>query len=294
MQRFKVYLMHNLLEFLTKYYHWFIFILLECISVSMIFSYNSYQNSSWVTSANVVSGKVYEVNSNVEQFFSLVKNNEKLTQRNLYLEQQVKMLSEQLTKQTGDSTFMNMAEVKMLEHYNVMPAKVVSNSIADGNNLITIDKGEADGVHRDMGVASGTGVVGIVYQTTQHYSVVIPLLNERSNISCKIDGRGYFGSLKWLGKDSRYAFLDDIPRHAHFKLYDKVVTSGYSSVFPEGVQVGRILHVYNSPDGVSYRCMVELSTDFSRLRDVCVIDDKMMNERLEVIRAARDSLTTNK
>lgn len=282
--------MNNLLDFLSRHYHWFLFILLEVISVVLLFQYNAYQGSVWVSSSNVVTGKMYEANASVEQFFSLVKVNEQLTSRNLYLEQQVQTLSSQIFKQAGDSSFMQMAGVKLLEHYHIIPAKVVSNSLVDTDNLITIDKGEADGVRKDMGVACGTGIVGIVYTAGQHYSVVIPILNSHSSISCTIQKRGYFGYLRWGGKDPRHAFLDDIPRHAHFRLYDKVVTSGYSSVFPPGVQVGKIIHVYNSPDGLSYRCMVELSTDFGNLRDVCVIDDTMMRERLDILRAAQDSM----
>ena len=83
-------------------------------------------------------------------------------------------------------------------------------------------------------------------------------------------------------------------RHAHFRLYDKVVTSGYSSVFPKGVMVGKILHVYNSPDGLSYRLMVELSTDFGNLRNVCVIDDKALRERINILRSAEDSIRMKK
>jgi rod shape-determining protein MreC len=56
--------------------------------------------------------------------------------------------------------------------------------------------------------------------------------------------------------------------------------------------VGKILHVYNSADGLSYRLEVELSTDFGLLRDVCVIDDAIMKQRLELLRAAQDSLKT--
>ncbi len=167
---------------------------------------------------------------------------------------------------------------------------MVGNCVYRRDNLITIDKGTADGVEKDMGVACGNGVVGIVYMAASHYSVVIPVLNSNSSISCQIKGRGYFGYLRWTGGTSRLAYVEDIPRHAHFKLYEMVETSGHSSVFPPGILVGKILHVYNSADGLSYRLQVELSTDFGNLRDVCVIDNKPMVERLEVLRAAQDSL----
>lgn len=285
--------MNNLIEFLAKYNHWLLFLLLEVVSFVLLFRYNSYQGSVWFSSANVVAGKLYEWDSKVETFFSLTKVNQELTQRNLYLEQQVNALNDRLAKTTGDSTFLKSSQMELLRNYRLMPAKVISNSLTRSDNMITIDKGEADGVRKDMGVVCGMGVVGIVYLTSEHYAVVIPVLNTSSNISVSIAGRGYFGYLHWTGGSTRIAYVDDIPRHAHFRLYDKVVTSGYSSVFPPGVLAGKIIHVYNSSDGLSYRLMVELSTDFASLRDVCVVDNAPMEERMKVLHAAEDSIKAN-
>lgn len=285
--------MRNLLEFLAKYNHWFVFLILEVVSMVLLFQYNSYQGSAWFSSANAVTGKLYEWDANVETFFSLTKVNQELTQRNAYLEQEVQKLSDSLVSVTKDSSIYHRDQFALLRNYRLIPAKVVANSVDKPGNLMTIDKGSADGIHKDMGVISGTGVVGIVYLVAEHYAIVIPVLNTKSNISCMIQNRGYFGYLRWKGGVSDLAYLEEVPRHAHFKLGDYVVTSGYSAVFPPGVRVGRILHVFNSVDGLSYRVQLRLSTDFARLRDVCVIDDTAMKERLEIMRAAQDSIETN-
>lgn len=285
--------MRNLLEFLAKYNHWFVFQILEVVSMVLLFQYNSYQGSAWFSSANAVTGKLYEWDANVETFFSLTKVNQELTQRNAYLEQEVQKLSDSLVSVTKDSSIYHRDQFALLRNYRLIPAKVVANSIDKPGNLMTIDKGSADGIHKDMGVISGMGVVGIVYLVAEHYAIVIPVLNTKSNISCMIQNRGYFGYLRWKGGVSDLAYLEEVPRHAHFKLGDYVVTSGYSAVFPPGVRVGRILHVFNSADGLSYRVQLRLSTDFARLRDVCVIDDAAMKERLEIMRAAQDSIETN-
>ncbi len=285
--------MRNLLEFLAKYNHWFVFLILEVVSMVLLFQYNSYQGSAWFSSANAVTGKLYEWDVNVETFFSLTKVNQELTQRNAYLEQEVQKLSDSLVSVTKDSSIYHRDQFALLRNYRLIPAKVVANSVDKPGNLMTIDKGSADGIHKDMGVISGTGVVGIVYLVAEHYAIVIPVLNTKSNISCMIQNRGYFGYLRWKGGVSDLAYLEEVPRHAHFKLGDYVVTSGYSAVFPPGVRVGRILHVFNSADGLSYRVQLRLSTDFARLRDVCVIDDAAMKERLEIMRAAQDSIATN-
>ena len=285
--------MRNLLEFLAKYNHWFVFLILEVVSMVLLFQYNSYQGSAWFSSANAVTGKLYEWDANVETFFSLTKVNQELTQRNAYLEQEVQKLSDSLVSVTKDSSIYHRDQFALLRNYRLIPAKVVANSIDNPGNLMTIDKGSADGIRKDMGVISGTGVVGIVYLVAEHYAIVIPVLNTKSNISCMIQNRGYFGYLRWKGGVSDLAYLEEVPRHAHFKLGDYVVTSGYSAVFPPGVRVGRILHVFNSADGLSYRVQLRLSTDFARLRDVCVIDDTAMKERLEIMRAAQDSIESN-
>ena len=285
--------MRNLLEFLAKYNHWFVFLILEVVSMVLLFQYNSYQGSAWFSSANAVTGKLYEWDANVETFFSLTKVNQELTQRNAYLEQEVQKLSDSLVSVTKDSSIYHRDQFALLRNYRLIPAKVVANSVDKPGNLMTIDKGSADGLLQGMGVISGTGVVGIVYLVAEHYAIVIPVLNTKSNISCMIQNRGYFGYLRWKGGVSDLAYLEEVPRHAHFKLGDYVVTSGYSAVFPPGVRVGRILHVFNSADGLSYRVQLRLSTDFARLRDVCVIDDAAMKERLEIMRAAQDSIATN-
>ena len=284
--------MRNLLEFLARYNHWLLFVLLEVIGVVLLFQYNSYQGSVWFSSANAVTGKVYEWDSAVESYFSLSGVNSQLTQRNAFLEQQVRMLDDSIARLTRsqEAAVTRLSSMVPFQGCRLIPAKVVANMVNRYDNLITIDKGSSDGVKRDMGVVCGMGVVGIVYLVSEHYSIVIPALNSHSNISCTIQRRGYFGYLRWRGGSSQLAYLEDVPRHAHFKLGDNVVTSGYSSVFPPGVMVGKVLHVFNSADGLSYRVQVKLSTDFARLRDVCLVDDSALQERIDLMRAAQDSI----
>lgn len=282
--------MRNLIAFLTKYNHWFVFVLLEVLSLVLLFRFNSYQGSVWFSTANAMAGKVYEASSEVTSFFALTKVNEQLTQRNLYLEREAQQLRELLADAKIDSNRVATTRLDVLRDTKLFPAKVITNSIAEADNFITINKGAADGIRPDMGVASGNGIVGVVYMVSEHYSIIIPVLSTHSAISCSIAGRGYFGYLHRMTGRTDVAFVDDIPRHARFRLGDKIVTSGYSSIFPPGLMVGTVEHVYNSPDGLSYRLMVRLSTDFSTLRDVCVIDNAPMLEQMRLYQAATDSL----
>ena len=284
--------MRNLLDFLYKYHHWLVFILLEVVSVVLLFQYNSYQGSVWFSSASAVAGKVYEQESKMTAYLSMAKENEELTMRNLYQERQLDQLRRLYAEATKDTTAAELKELEFLSQYKLIQAKVVENSIHKLENLITIDKGRKDGVEPDMGVACGNGIVGVVYLVSDHYSVVISALNAASSrISCAIRGRGYFGYLHWYGGDPSVAYVEDVPRHAKFKLGEWMVTSGFSSIFPSGVQVGKIEQVYNSSDGLSYKLKVRLSTDFGNVRDVVVISDKSIAERAALMQAARDSIS---
>lgn len=270
--------MQNLLEFLIKNKHWFLFIVLELLSVVLLFRFNSYQGSVYFTSASYVAGCVNEAEAEVLQFFHLKEVNAELSTENHKLQREVATLKDRLLKVTHDTTYIEVRQAEILDGYSMVGAKIVSNSVSRNNNFITIDKGEKDGVKAEQGVVSSNGIVGIVYRVSDHYSLVMPVVNSKSNISCRIRGRNYFGCLHWEGGSPRMAVLDDIPRHAHFKVGDMIETSGYSSVFPEGLLVGQVCHIGNSRDGLSYRLSVRLSTNFSNLRDVNVIVSNNVNE----------------
>ncbi|MCD8317679.1 MAG: rod shape-determining protein MreC [Paraprevotella sp.] len=271
--------MRDLLDFLKKYSYWFLFLVLEGISLFLLFRFNLYQGSVWFTSANTVSGQVLKWESAALSYVALGKQNRDLVRENIVLEQRVKALSELLDRAEHDSTYAEKRQASLLADFGMVNAEVVNNSVNRRNNYLTIDKGELDGVRPEMGVVCGTGIVGIVYLTTPHYAIVMPVLNGKSNISCALRGTDYFGYLRWEGTHPLHASLGDIPRHAHVKEGMTVETSGFSAVFPAGLFVGKVHKVENSDDGLSYKLDVNLGTDFSRLRDVCVLT---MPNRVEI------------
>lgn len=282
--------MQNLIAFFTKNFHWLLFLFLELVCVVLLFRYNSYQGSVWVSSANAVIGKVYEWKSDVEQFFSLEERARRLTDENIALQRQLNQVREELLDLKGDTAVFDSVAQEVISDLHLLPAKVVSNSLRRPDNLLTVDRGRNDGVMPDMGVVSGTGLVGVVYMAGEHYSVVMPLLNVHSRVSCAIRNHGYFGYMSWDGSSTTDAFMEDVPRHAQFKTGEWVETSGYSDIFPPGITIGQITAIGNSADGLSYRLRVKLNTNFSTLREVSIITDNTFPERLQLLKAARDSM----
>ena len=253
----------------------------------MLFRFNAYQGSVWFTQANAVAGKVLDYEAKLLQFIHLKDLNVQLTQNILQLQQENDSIRTLLAQLTQDSSYTQKVQTELLADEKLIPAHIISNSIKQKDNYITLDKGSKDGIRTEMGVVSGTGIVGITYLVSNHFSVVLPILNTHSNISCRLRGTNYFGSLKWSGGSPLQAYMDDIPRHARCKIGDVVETSGFSSVFPAGIFVGKVIQINNSKDGLSYRLEVQLSTDLAKIRDVCIVSNSRQAELDSLQRQAK-------
>ena len=183
--------MRNLLNFLMKYDYWLLFILLEAVSFTLLFRFNSYQGSVFFTSANRVVGRVDETVNGITSYFGLKSINRDLVNRNVELELEVKRLNDALKAYEKDTLVQRQLQHEASGMYTVVPARVVNNSVTRSDNFITIDKGRVDSVYAEMGVLSGNSIVGIVYQASAHYALVLPILNSKSSISCKIRRTDY-------------------------------------------------------------------------------------------------------
>ncbi len=263
--------MQSYLDWLSRYSHWLVLLVLEGICLWLLVSFNRYQGSVWFSGANRIAGQVAEWQSAVLWYIDLGERNRELSLRNLQLEQELEVLRTEVAHLTHDSTYTERTLAQHLRETPMLHARVVYNSVHMRDNYLTIDRGSADGVMPKMGVVSGTGIVGIVSHVAEHYSVVMSVLNSKSGISCRIRGTNYFGYLHWQGGGVLNATLDDVPRHASCRVGDVVETSGFSNVFPEGIFVGRVRQVRDSKDALSYQLQVQLSTDLANLRDVSVV-----------------------
>lgn len=264
--------MQILLDFLRRYNYLFLFVALEIISITLLVQFNRYQGSVWLTGANDVAARVNRLYADADSYFRLRTLNTQLSDENIRLQQEVEALYSTLKDLQPDSSFTAQRVRQQLAGYRLISAHVVSNKVArSSEGYLVIDRGEQDGVRSEMGVVSGGGVVGIVYLVNAHHSLVIPVTNSKSSISCRVRGQNYFGYLQWDGASTRMAYVDDIPRYAKARKGSVVETSGYSSVFPPGIFVGRVHHVSNSSDGQSYRLDVVLGNDLGNLRDVSVV-----------------------
>ena len=280
--------MNNLLNFFVKHSAWFIFAFYVILSLVLLFKDNPFQQSVYLTSANRVSAAVYKAFNGVTSYFHLHDINESLQQRNAALEMEVIELREQLAGLELLSP--DSLRQPALRQYTFVMAHVISNSIAQPNNYITIDRGHIDGISPEMGVIDQNGVVGIVNVVGPHAARVISLLNPHMRLSCKLRNSGFYGSLVWDGKSPQFAVLEELPKHLTYHKGDTIVTSGYS-VFPEGIIVGTVEGLARGMSDSFVSLRVRLTTNFSQLSNVRVITNSM-KEQIDALRRAEQGIDT--
>ena len=289
--------MRKLFEFIVAKRHWILFIFCEIISFLLIFSNNAFQRNTMLSSANVITGSISSISASITSYFDLQKVNQLLLERNSLLEMEVIRLNEQLNKKALDSIsfrqvflndtvfFDNLSSENYA--YEYIPAYVVNNSTTYINNHITINKGYRDGIRPDMGVVSPHGVVGIVTNVNEQFSVVMSLLHVKLKVHSKVLNTNFSGPLSWKGRNPKYAYLEQLPTHATFSIGDTIVTSGYSAIFPPGVMVGLVESFDKGNDDNFYSLKVRLSTDFQSLNALCVIDNSLQKEQKTIEQEAR-------
>lgn len=258
--------MQSLLKILLRYSNFLVFIALEVAAFLLIYFNNAYPRSSLFSTANDVIAWQYEQISEIRGYFGLRSQNERLAAENAALRNQI----------------CSMDSTRNSETNYYLPAKAVQMTTNRLQNYLTINRGSKDGIRIGQGVRNEEGAVGIVRTVGRNYSVVLPIISTEMNLSCRFTKNDYLGTLKWDGKDNRFAQLTDVASHMVVNPGDTIVTSGLSPVFPEGIPVG-IVENSILKEGESYhRIQVRLSTNFKRLKYLEVVQNAAQDELEEL------------
>ena len=273
--------MRTLIRFLLAFKTLFLFLFLEVISLIFIIEHNHFQRSRFLNSSNIVIGEIYRISNSVSEYFRLKTINDNLAKENTELKGRLHAYENELNFIKQDSNYQARKSRAFEKNYTFITAKVINASSNRYKNYVTLDKGAKDGIRLEMGVISESGVVGIVSSVSDHFSVVLPVLNTSSRISARIKHRSKTGSLVWDGKDARRVLLEEVPLYIPIEIGDTVVTSGYSSIFPEGIGIGTVRFFQKENDNF-YFIEVNLFTNFDQLSYVDVISRRNAEEQKEL------------
>lgn len=271
--------MQQIFNFIFKNSHRLLFLLLLVISFLLTVQSHSFQRSKVISSANFLTGGVYEKVNNVSEYFRLKSQNEILANENAELKKL--LLNKKDSAQAPE-----IDSLKGVDKMNIIVSKVIHNSYNVYENYLTLDSGSNKGIKSDMGVINSLGIVGIVDKTSANYATVISILNVKSQINAKIKKTNHFGSLIWDGKSTGFVQLIDVPRLAAIRKGDTIVTGGQSVIFPENINIGTVDKIYIDNETNYYTLNVKLFNDMTNLGYVYIIKSK---DREEIINLEKQS-----
>lgn len=252
-----------------------VFILLEIAALGMLRHGDSLQDLFISRAAHGFLGYFWGVSENISDYASLRTENRHLAEEILRLTETITRLEEEAAAAASrDSADYTSA---WRGKYEFIPAEVIKNSVNKQHNYLIIGKGSDDGVRPQTGIITSRGVIGIVDAVSRHYSYAISFLNSDSSISARIGKDGAAGPMAWDGKGSGNALLREIPLQVKFEEGDTVYTSGFSTIFPPDIPIGRITgsRIVN---GATFEIKVSLFQDFSSVRHVCLVRNRDLDE----------------
>jgi rod shape-determining protein MreC len=265
--------MQQIFNFIYKNSNRLLFLLLLGISLFLTIQSHSYHRSKIISSANFLSGGVYERINNVSEYLNLRTQNDALAQENA-------KLRSLLFDVKDTASIPKLDSIKGLHPDDIIVSKVIHNSFNSHENYLTLNSGSLQGVKPDMGVINSLGIVGIIDNTSPNYSTVVSILNIKSQINAKLKKSNHFGSLVWDGKSTGFVQLIDVPRLASIKKGDTIVTGGQSVIFPENINIGTIDRIYTDDETHYFKIEVKLFNDMTDLGHIYIIKSK---DREEII-----------
>jgi rod shape-determining protein MreC len=261
--------MQQLIYFIQKYRYFLFFLLLELIAFQLIINNLSFHNSKFINSASTITGGFYNKTNSISDYFQLDTENKELLNENLILRNKLEKLSQNIDTIAVTKIF---EKTKLRQRYLYFKGRIEKNQFRNNYNFLTINLGSKDSVRKEMGVINSKGILGITENVLHNYSRVRSILNKNSKINAKLKNSNYFGTLTWDGFDYNITQLLDIPRQAVLKVGDTIITGGMSSIFPEGIPIGRVDNIVN---GASIKRIIniQLFNDMSSLKNIYVVKD---------------------
>ncbi|HNU58487.1 MAG TPA: rod shape-determining protein MreC, partial [Aquaticitalea sp.] len=144
--------MQQIVNFIIRNKTALLFLLLFGISLFLTIQSHAYHKSKFISSANFLTGGLYNTTHGIGQYFNLKDKNRQLVKENQRLRNLVFNLKlDTLNTLAIDSTLLG-------EYYRFTSAEVLKNSYSLSNNYLTINRGKKDGIKQDFGVITSNGI----------------------------------------------------------------------------------------------------------------------------------------
>jgi rod shape-determining protein MreC len=280
--------MRNVFLFIRRYFNLIFFLALQVASLMMLFRFNKFHEAVFSSFSNEFSGRINSRYNNVETYFTLKKENDRLREQNADLLNRLK--ADFSWPDSSISIVTDTVKVDSLEQYRkflYLPAKVISNSVNAQQNYLMLQRGNAQGVTPNMAVVSPDGVVGTIVNVSANMSVVMSMLHRQSKIVAVLKKGSGFGEVTWDGVDPRFVTLAKVAKTVPVNKGDTVVTSQYSDKYPAGHIIGFVETVADDQVTSTYNLKVRTATNFYSIQHAFIVKNLQKAEMDELEKAIK-------
>ncbi|NCO24415.1 MAG: rod shape-determining protein MreC [Candidatus Infernicultor aquiphilus] len=213
------------------------------------------------------------VTDNTKNYLKAIAKFKRVEEENKKLQEKIEMTLQENAvlkeKLIAYDRLKKLLELKESFSYEMIPSLVISREPGNWFNSIIIDKGEADGVNKNMAVATYSGLVGKVVSVDSHTAKILLILDQRSAVGGMIQRSRDIGVVK--GSESNYCNMEYLSHDADLKINDMVITSGLGSIFPKGIMIGKIVGVKKENNALFQKVLIRPEVDFTKLEEVFVV-----------------------
>ncbi len=263
--------MRGIYYLITRFYVLILFVLLEFFALSLIYKSHKYQEVSFLNTSGNFSGTFLGYFNNINTFIHLGQNNKSLMEENV-------LLKEQLRYQNNYPSDSALPKNSLSYKFSYTAAKIVNNTVNKSINYITLDKGSKDGIHKGLGVISSNGVVGIITNVSENFSLAMSVISVKSQISVRHKNSNALGSLYWNGNNPYLLQVDGFSKTLPIKKNDTLVTAGFSSIFPPDIVVAKVKKLKPDESTSFFHVDVVLTNQINSLSYVYIVKNEKKKE----------------
>ncbi len=202
----------------------------------------------------------------VKSLMFLEEENQLLREKTLSLSLQIESM---LNLHKENDQLLGMLDFKRQTKLFLKPARVVNKGVQPNLLSIVIDVGAEDGIKGNQPVLTPKGVIGKTIETGESASIVQLITDVNFRLSVRILPSGATGILRWLGNG--IGQVREVQKNVEITIGNKVITSGFSDIYPAGLPVGEVAGVFDERGSFQKIVNINLPNDMSAFQYVFVI-----------------------
>ncbi len=266
--------MRNFIAFIKHFQVYLVFVLLQGFAFWMYFSFSQFPKTQYLTTASSFQGKILTYKNELTKHFNLSENNLRLQKENIELLQKNPVSFIPI-----ENGLVRINDTLHQTQFEYIPATIINSTFDKRDNYFTINVGSSQGVERGMGVFTLNGVVGIIHNTSEHFSVIKSCLTKKLDIPIMLEGTGEFGFLEWNGENPRIGSMTGVSNDLLVEKNTKIVTRGGNKIFPRGIPVGIVDSVSIIEGKPLWNISFIFGEDFRKVQNVYVVKNVLKEEQ---------------